>query len=172
MPRLTSVLRDVPGLALVFAGGAVGTATRMILERAAPAEAGRWPVTTFLINLTGALALAALLEYLASSRVDEEFGRRLRLFGATGLCGGFTTYSTFAAEQTALVSDGHLPLALAYGSATVAGGIIGTVLGLVGGARLAARTAPSLPDFVDPLTPPDFVDPLTPPDFVDPDLPR
>ncbi|GED96287.1 fluoride efflux transporter FluC [Gordonia crocea] len=155
MPHLPPVLRDPSALALVFIGGTAGTTLRLLLEEWFPAQPGRWPTTTFAINLVGALVLAALLEYLASSsRVDEEVGRRIRLFGGTGICGGFTTYSTFSDEQVLLIRDGHLPLALTYGTATLIFGAIGTVIGLLVGAHLAGRGEPTEPDVVDPDTAP------------------
>ncbi len=150
MSRLSQVLCDPPGLALVFVGGVAGTAARLNLEQLAPAGSGRWPLTTFLINLSGAFLLAALVEYLASSRFDGELSRRIRLFGGTGLCGGFTTYSTFADEQVLLIRDGHLPLALAYGAGTLVVGVVGTVLGLIAGARLAARDSIIVSTPIDP----------------------
>lgn len=153
MTRLPAVLDDTPGLVLVLVGGAAGTAIRLHLEQAFPVEPGRWPLTTFAINLGGALVLAALLEYLASSRLSDETSRRIRLFGGTGLCGGFTTYSAFADEQVALIRDGHAPLALGYGTATLLAGAIGTVVGLALGARLAARSEPTEPVIVDPGVP-------------------
>jgi CrcB protein len=153
MTRLHPVLRDTPGLILVLAGGAAGTAARLHLEQAVPTESGRWPLTTFAINLVGAFVLGALLEYLASSRLPDETARRIRLFGGTGLCGGFTTYSTFADEQVLLIHDGHLPLALGYGTATLLFGAVGTVAGLAVGTRLAARTEPTEPAIIDPETP-------------------
>ncbi|MFT4199936.1 fluoride efflux transporter FluC [Gordonia sp. (in: high G+C Gram-positive bacteria)] len=149
MNRLTPVLRDAPGLILVLVGGIAGTAARLHLGRALPVESGQWPLSTLAINVVGALILAALLEYLASSRLDEEVGRRIRLFGGTGLCGGFTTYSTFADEQVALIRDGHLPIALGYGVATLLCGAIGTIAGLAIGARLAPGE-PAEPDYIDP----------------------
>ncbi len=153
MTRLHPVLRDTPGLALVFAGGAVGTALRLHTEEAFPTASGHWPLATFAVNLLGALILAALLEFLAASWLPDETARRIRLFGGTGLCGGFTTYSTFADEQVALIRDGHLPLALGYGTATLFAGAIGTVAGLAIGARLAARTEPTEPAVIDPEAP-------------------
>ena len=80
------------------------------------------------------------------------------MFGGTGICGGFTTYSTFADEQVMLIRDGHLLLALAYGGATLVVGALGTVAGLVLGARIA-RLGP------DPVR-------SVEPDLVDPDVPR
>lgn len=153
MPLSPAVLRDAPGLVLVFVGGMIGTAIRLHLEQAFPAASGQWPMTTFLVNFSGALVLAALLEFLASSsRLPEEASRRLRLFGGTGICGGFTTYSTFAGEQVNLIRDGHFPIALGYGAATLVVGAIGTVVGLAIGARLASRRSLGEPTVVDPDT--------------------
>lgn len=162
MSRPLAFLHDPPGLLLVFIGGVLGTTARLNIEQLAPAQPGHFPLTTFGINLVGALVLGALLEYLASSRLDKELGRRLRLFGGTGICGGFTTYSTFADEQVLLIRDGHLPVALGYGVATLVVGAIGTVAGLVLGARLAARR-----DGVDSNR-----GRVIDPGFIDPDAPR
>ena len=58
-----------------------------------------------------------------------------------------------AAEAVLLIRDGHLPLALGYGGATLLVGAIGTVAGLAVGARLAPRTELAEPAIVDPETP-------------------
>ena len=48
---------------------------------------------------------------------------RLVLFLQTGICGGFTTFSTFSFETVSLMDEGKIPLALLYLCASVTLGI-------------------------------------------------
>jgi fluoride exporter len=138
-----------PGvLALVVAGGAVGTTLRHLLESAFGAPAGTWPWVTFWINVIGALALGALLEVLAGLGPDEGWRRSVRLGVGTGVLGGFTTYSTFVVE-TALLARGQAPvLAAGYDLASLAVGFLAALAGTVlvsrsmrGGGRRRAGVA-------------------------------
>ncbi|GAB7071255.1 fluoride efflux transporter CrcB [Mycobacterium hodleri] len=118
-------------LAWVFAGGVVGTALRYYGEVLLPHDGAAWPWATFGINLVGAFVLGALLEALARLGDDSGWRLRARLFAGTGVCGAFTTYSTFALEAVLLTRNGHLGTAIAYGLVSVVGGVLAAWLGIV-----------------------------------------
>lgn len=115
----------------VFGGGIVGTGLRYWLEELWPTPSGGWPWATFGINLSGAFILGALLEGLALLGTDHGWRRRSRLLFGTGLCGSYTTYSTFALEISNLGHGGAIPLAIAYAATSVVGGVLTAWLGIV-----------------------------------------
>ena len=125
-------------LAVIFAGGALGTSVRAGLGGAFPATPGTWPWATFLINLSGALLLGALLEGLSIGGPDQGWRRGLRLGLGTGLLGGYTTYSTFAVETLQLLQAGQWLAGLGYATLSV---IVGTLAAFAGirGVRFAVR---------------------------------
>jgi len=107
-------------LALVAAGGAVGALARYGLVRAFPTAPGTFPTTTFVVNVSGAFALAFLLESLARRGAPDHW---LRLLIGVGGLGAFTTFSTMATELALLWQGGDAPLALGYGTASIVAGI-------------------------------------------------
>jgi len=123
---------------VVFAGGALGTATRAALEAANPAPQGGWPWATFLINVSGAFVLGLLLELLSRRGPDVGARRLLRLGLGTGVMGGYTTYSTFALETVRLLEGGALLLGLGYALGSVLLGLAAAWAGTL----LAIRIAP------------------------------
>jgi CrcB protein len=66
---------------------------------------------------------------LALSLKDETFQNNWKLFLTTGICGGFTTFSTFSAENLALFENGKYFTALLYISLSIILGIIAAWLG-------------------------------------------
>ncbi|MCR6711486.1 MAG: CrcB family protein [Demequina sp.] len=116
-------------LALVFAGGAVGTSAREALSLAFPAVNGI-PVTIFAINVAGAFLLGVLLESLVRRGPDHGRRRTLRLLLGTGFMGGFTTYSALATDAAHLIGDGRAGAGVAYGLATVLIGAVATWAGI------------------------------------------
>ena len=119
---------------LVVAGGFIGTLARHLLSIALPEWGGMlWPI--FLINVVGAFALAWLLEFLARGGADVGARRAVRLFGGTGVLGGFTTYSTFAVGTDGLFVTGDVWPGVVYAVATVVVGAAASLAGIALGAR-------------------------------------
>jgi CrcB protein len=111
-----------PLVALVAVGGAVGALGRQGLALALPASPGALPVATLLTNLTGCLALGLLI----GARPDAPW---LRPFLATGVLGGFTTFSAFALETDRLLAVAPAT-GLAYVALSTGGGLALAAAGL------------------------------------------
>ncbi len=134
-------------LAVILLGGFFGTLARYEVEKAWPTPAGHFPTATFVINTSGSFllgfVLTVVLERLGPSRY-----RHLRPFAATGLLGGWTTYSTLVVEAVTLGKAGDVALAGGYLAATIVSGVTAVALGIaLGRARTAAppsvRTRPT-----------------------------
>jgi CrcB protein len=93
-----------------------------------PPEPGRFPVTTFAINVTGAFVLGLLLEWLVRHQTLDHWARFLV---GVGVLGAFTTFSTFATEIVVLARDGHGTTAAVYAVTSVIAGLAAVVAGLV-----------------------------------------
>ncbi|MDR0303135.1 MAG: fluoride efflux transporter CrcB, partial [Treponema sp.] len=70
-----------------------------------------FPVTTLGVNLAGAFCLGLIIT-LADRKAN--FDPRLLLFLKIGLCGGFTTFSTFSMEAMNLLQEGKIIVAFSY----------------------------------------------------------
>jgi fluoride exporter len=114
-------------LAVIALGGFLGTLARYGVGRAWPTAAGHFPTATFAINTSGAFLLGLFLAGMIERRPASPV---LRPFIATGLLGGWTTYSTFSVDIVSLTKGGdaleageYLLLSLAAGLVAVAAGI-------------------------------------------------
>ncbi|MCT9869468.1 fluoride efflux transporter FluC [Paenarthrobacter aurescens] len=116
-------------IGLVAAGGVLGALARYGLGLVIPAP-GAWPLPTLIINLTGALALGALLEGLSRRGPDVGSRRVLRLALGTGFLGAYTTYSTLALDAVHLFAAGAAPAAAGYLLASLLGGAAATTAGI------------------------------------------
>jgi CrcB protein len=125
---------------LAALGGALGALARWALTLALPHSPGAWPWSTLLVNLIGCLLIGILLAVLLARFPSSPW---LRPFLAVGVLGGFTTYSTFAMDVVRLTGAGHTVLAVGYVLASVLGGVLAVVGGLLLG-RAAVRAADSL----------------------------
>ena len=125
---------------LAAVGGACGALARWALAGALPHSPGGWPWSTLVVNLVGCLLIGVLLAVLLAAYPHSAW---LRPFLAVGVLGGFTTYSTFAVDVVRLTGTGHQVLAVVYVLASVLGGVLAVVVGLVT-ARAAIHAVDSL----------------------------
>ncbi len=135
--RFRAVPVSWSALALVAAGGALGTALREALSLIRPPIDGV-PVTTAAINVVGAFALGWLLAALTAAGPDTGRRRAWRTFAGAGVLGGFTTYSALAADTVLLAGPRPL-LGLGYAVGTVALGWLAAAAGLAVGRRTGNR---------------------------------
>lgn len=99
-------------LFLVALGGAIGSAFRHLVNLAALRLLGpAFPWGTLTVNIVGGFLMGLFVELLA-----RRFGgsAELRLFVATGVLGGFTTFSAFSLDFAVLYGRGALTQAFIY----------------------------------------------------------
>lgn len=121
---------------LVFAGGGIGAVLRHAFNGVALALWGAsFPWGTLIINVSGSLLMGVVVE-LAALKLG--MSSQLRLFLATGILGGYTTFSTFSLETGLLHSRGDTALAIAYALGSVLLGVAGFFSGLYAVRALAA----------------------------------
>ena len=123
---------SVPNVALVVAGGTLGTGLRYLIGTLIPAWGGV-PVATVGINVVGAFLLGVLVEALTMRASDRPWNLRARLGLGTGVLGGFTTYSALATDTTILAAS-PAPAA-GYALATVIIGAAASIAGIWVGRR-------------------------------------
>ena len=114
---------------LVAAGGAIGASLRhgagLLSVRHLPAT---WPWATFSVNLIGGFAMGLVAGWFAFK--GAEGGQDMRLFLATGVLGGFTTFSAFSLETLTMLRAGEAAKAAAYASLSVVLSVAALALGL------------------------------------------
>ena len=91
-------------LAAIAAGGVIGSLGRYGVARALPDEPGAFPWATFIVNVSGSLAMGTLFVWVLTMHRPHPW---LRPFLGVGVLGGWTTFSTYALETRALVASGH-----------------------------------------------------------------
>ncbi|MFZ1679755.1 MAG: fluoride efflux transporter CrcB [Rhizobiaceae bacterium] len=113
---------------IVALGGGIGAGLRHLVNLGALRALGpSFPWGTLAVNIFGSLAMGLLVGVLAA-RVHAT--AELRLFAATGVLGGFTTFSAFSLDAVTLFERGQAGSALAYVAASVILSIAALMLGL------------------------------------------
>jgi CrcB protein len=108
-------------LLLVLLAGALGAASRYLVERAVTARVRReWPWGTFVVNVTGCFALGLLTGVTGTAHT---------VLG-TGLVGAYTTFSAYAVEVVKVDADGSRAAAVGYGLGSVVCGVLAAGLGI------------------------------------------
>lgn len=124
-------------LAVIAAGGALGSAARYgagVLLPHAPSEIA-W--STFTVNVVGGFLLGLLMVFVNDVWPPRRY---VRPFLGVGVLGGFTTFSTYMLDTHALLTAGRLPVALLYLFATLLVGLVAVWLGILVGRGAAAAS--------------------------------
>ncbi|MBS1723457.1 MAG: fluoride efflux transporter CrcB [Armatimonadetes bacterium] len=106
-------------------GAAIGANARYWFSTLARAWAQPFPWPTLLINLVGSVLLGAF----SAAALARGWGWQGRLFFAVGLCGGFTTFSTFSFEVLDLMYQRSWKLAGLYAALSLALCVLGCFVG-------------------------------------------
>lgn len=114
-------------LALVFIGGGTGSMARYLLGKFLNNSTTGIPYGTFLANILGSLLIGLILGYFVKS---ENLSQETTLLLATGFCGGFTTFSTFAYESHLFLKSGDFISFAAYALASIVVGFAAVFLGM------------------------------------------
>jgi len=117
-------------------GSAIGGVGRYLLGGLVQRSvAGTFPIGTLFVNVTGSFLLGLLLR----SAVDTPtLTPELRALLTVGLCGGYTTFSTFSYESLALMEDGDWGRASLYVALSLALSLLATFLGVAAARELVS----------------------------------
>jgi CrcB protein len=114
---------------LVFLGGGLGAAARHTINIVSARLLGTaFPYGTLTVNVVGSLAMGLIAAYFA---FKGDASQHWRLFIATGVLGGFTTFSAFSLDVAVLYQRGEVGLALGYVLASVVLSIAALFVGLL-----------------------------------------
>ena len=112
---------------LVFLGGGIGSVLRYALSKAFNPSLNNFFLGTFLANTIGCLLIGLIL---GLSYKEDYLNQNQTLLLATGFCGGFTTFSTFAFENYNFIKTGALFYFSFYTILSIVIGILAISLGL------------------------------------------
>ena len=127
---------DYRELAAVFAGGALGALARAALNALLVHDPGRWPWSTFIVNIVGAFLVGYFTTRLLERLPLSSYRRPLL---GTGFCGGLTTFSTMQVESLRMIEHGHWVLAASYTAVSIALGLLAVHLATVLVRRVRVR---------------------------------
>ncbi|WP_223492545.1 FluC/FEX family fluoride channel [Sutcliffiella horikoshii] len=123
----------VKNILAVILGGAIGTILRYAVTLATDDFA--FPVGTLLVNLVGSFVLGAFTGWIMRRKVKEY----MKVGFGTGLCGGFTTMSTLAADVFMLEAQSTIFITTIYLFSSIVGGLLLAFLGLIFGHSLSKK---------------------------------
>jgi len=114
-------------LGIIWLGGGLGSVLRYLLQVGVTRLVNiSFPLGTFLVNISGCFLIGV---FFALAEKYASFNFEWRLFLITGLCGGFTTFSTFSYEGVNLFREGNYGYFIMYILLSVVLGLLVTVLG-------------------------------------------
>jgi CrcB protein len=112
-------------LLLVGAGGMLGSMLRYLVTVFIRPQS--FPFATLWVNITGCLVIGVVMGMALRS---EPFDNNWKLFLATGICGGFTTFSAFSLECVQFMQQQRYSAMLAYVVLSIVLGLAATFAGI------------------------------------------
>ena len=114
-------------LLFVFIGGGFGSVLRFLLGKWLNNTENGIPFGTFVANILGSLLIGIILGYAAKS---DTLNQNQTLLLATGFCGGFTTFSTFAYENHIFLKSGDFTSFALYTITSIVVGFLAVFAGM------------------------------------------
>ncbi|KQC07280.1 MAG: hypothetical protein APR62_06535 [Smithella sp. SDB] len=114
-------MKNLFAVFIVGSGGFIGSVLRYLLSLFGQKFSLTFPHGTLCANFLGCLLLGIII---AIATETQSFSPSTRLFLATGVCGGFTTMSSFTYETFRFCQDSEYLYAAGYMTLTIVGGII------------------------------------------------
>ncbi len=114
-------------LMIVGTGGFIGTLMRFLLSRYIQEQTtSSFPLGTFIINIAGCFLIGI---FYGLAERGNLMSTEWRLFLTVGICGGFTTFSTFSGDNLALLRGSEFLYLGLYAGLSVFLGLLATYLG-------------------------------------------
>lgn len=111
---------------VVGIGGFIGSVCRYLIGLIPVNENWVFPIRTFAINVIGSFVIGVIA---AAALKNNSLNPRFVLFLKVGICGGFTTFSSFALETGDLLSGGNVWTAVLYAALSMAAGVAAAFAG-------------------------------------------
>jgi CrcB protein len=133
--RRTELHRHRFVLPVIALGGMLGASARYGAALVWPTASHAMPWTTFTVNVVGCVLIGVLMVFVVEVGGAHPL---LRPFAGVGVLGGFTTFSTYSVDTTALLQAHRPLLALGYWAGTLVAALVAVTAGVVA-TRLGTR---------------------------------
>ncbi|MFH0894921.1 MAG: fluoride efflux transporter CrcB [Bacteroidota bacterium] len=115
-------------LLLIGSGSFIGGVARYLISQLVQnRNPGSFPYGTLVVNIAGCFLIGLLLGLIEKGHVPAEW----KFFLATGILGGFTTFSAFSHESFGMMQNGQHTYAMLYITISIAAGLLATFLGFL-----------------------------------------
>ncbi|MBO5844074.1 MAG: fluoride efflux transporter CrcB [Bacteroidales bacterium] len=116
----------IKNILIVGAGSFIGGSVRYLVSFLLKGSNSSFPYATLIVNLLGCFAIGLLCGYLIKTNSGQNF---ISTFFVYGVCGGFTTFSTFSKETFLMIQCGNYFNAFTYVAISILVGLLLTACG-------------------------------------------